>query len=134
MNSAGLRILRLEFGQVLKLRHGPFKSGGHPNALRQPAQEMSQVSDYDCNLSFELLYEDVAAQMRVPGQVGSPEHMQQVWRSMQSYLTAPAKGTNIRTSRWWNFAENSRASLSKHVAIQLNLLWLGFSPWILDKL
>ena len=128
LKDAGLRLLRLEFTQVLKLRQGPFgpAGGGYHEVLRASAAEMFSYTDFDTNLLFEIMCSSISSECDVPGHHGSVEHMQAVWSCMQSVLTSPSKGDNTKRARWWNFEENSRAFLKRQSMTLLNLLWLGF--------
>ena len=131
VNSAGLRILKLELKTVLKIRQGPFLPGGaNHSILRSSAEEMFSLTDWQNNLVYELLYDSIVAEggyeTQGGGKVGSDEHKAYVWEVTKTILTKDTKGDNTKTSRWWNFEQNSESFQQKRSMTLLNLIYLGF--------
>ena len=50
INAAGLRVLRLEFKEVTKLRRSPFGKSAHHGVLRMAADNMYTYTTPDTNL------------------------------------------------------------------------------------
>ncbi|CAE7236830.1 unnamed protein product [Symbiodinium sp. CCMP2456] len=123
---AGLRMLKTEYNVVLKMRQGPFQQSGHHSVLKDAAAEMFRETTADNNLLFAVLSDAIAADFQMQSQTqGTEEHTELVWRAAKQLLTKDCKGTNTKTSRWFNFEQNSRAFFPQLHANLLNLLYVG---------
>ena len=123
---AGLRMLKTEYNVVLKMRQGPYQQSGHHGVLKDAAAEMFWETTAENNLLFAVLSDAIAADFQLQSQThATEEHTDLVWRAAKQLLTKDCKGTNTKTSRWFNFEQNSRAFFPQLHANLLNLLYVG---------
>lgn len=122
---AGLRLVQFECTQILKFRHGPFHQSADHSALLRASEEVYRLTDQDNNLMYNILYPTIASELGlVDGSRASPEHLKEVWLAMKAVLCKPCKGSNTKTSRWFDF-ENSRGFLPHRAATLCVLIWIG---------
>lgn len=125
-NGAGLRMLDMEFTQVVKMRQGPWQpGGGHHGLLKGAAAEMFEHTSAASNVIFQALLEDLAEEVQTTAPVGSSEWEKEVWQGAKATLLSEYKGDNTKASRWWSYEVNSRALQSKVAQTKLNLIYLG---------
>lgn len=124
---AGLRLLALETKQLLKLRQGPFHSAAYHSVIVQAAQEMFDITTWEDNLIYHVLYASIAADFSMrSSELGSDDHMKAVWFKMREALLAPSKGDNTKSGRWWCYEENSRRFFGCKYSLLCVLCWVGF--------
>ncbi|CAE7361311.1 unnamed protein product, partial [Symbiodinium microadriaticum] len=127
LQESGLLLIRLEYRNVVKLRHGPYKGQGNHEVLRSAAAEFFECCSHE-NVLFQLLYDDIvqaSEHLRSMPNVGTDEHMQYVWEWARRQHAGRSCGSDPKRSRWWQFETASAAAIDFRYLDLLVLVWLG---------
>ena len=127
VKQAGMLVLRLEYRQVRRLRHGPWQGQGNHEILNPAASEYFTVCDSSNPIS-QMLYEQIALscnELRNSPDFGSEEHMELVWHWCHRQALKRSCGSATQLKRWWAFEGESKVAIQQLYVDMQVLPWLG---------
>ena len=110
-SEAGCNTLRFDTLQCARLRWGPFSGQGRHSVLKSNAREMRVMWGSD-NPVFQILYFQILERfpfLKLRGNGGSQPHLDYVFVWVCDRLESMACGSDVRSARWWDYEQQSRA-------------------------
>lgn len=122
LTASGLQLIKLEILTVQVFLSGPWAGDGNYRKIQDAIAEWHSNSTPEDPL-FVLVYPRIVKDVhrgRMPPDMGSPEHKQHVWDSMNGMMEEFAYGMNTKQKRWFQPIDRHRT-----FSIVWNLLLAG---------
>jgi hypothetical protein len=124
IQNTGLNSLKLEKQVQMGFMGGPWCGAGFKQRMVEAAKEYYASETWECPI-FQLCYPFICEDLymgRPPLQVGTTEHMQEVWDALPSSPIWHADGiSKVKQNRWFSIFTRYEA-MCKYEGIMLNIL------------